>query len=63
MIYTTVVSGVNEPERRSGTCYLAGTRVPVLIDKLAGTLSTYSSGTYLQWTKMNYEFMTPRCFT
>jgi len=41
-------SGVDKLERRSGTCYLAGMRVPVLIVKSAGTLSTYRSGTYLQ---------------
>ena len=41
-------SGVDEPERDSGTCYLAGTRVPVLIVKLAGTLSAYRSSTYLE---------------
>jgi len=38
------------PERHYS--YLAGTRVPVLIVKSAGTLSTYRSGTYLQWAEM-----------
>src|SRR6218665_1061740 len=32
-----------------GTCYLAGTRVPVLIIKSAGTLSTNRFRTYSQW--------------
>ena len=55
--YNCISSGVDErnnPERPSGTCYLAGTRVPVLIVKSAGTLSTYCSGTkaYLQWAEM-----------
>jgi len=40
-------SGVDDPERRSGTCYLAGTCIPVLIDKSTRTLSTYRSSTYL----------------
>ena len=50
-----VLSGLlhrNGPERRSGTCYLTGTRVLVLIVKSAGTLSTYRSGTYLKWAEM-----------
>jgi len=47
-----VYSSWNGPERRSGTCYLAGTHIPVLIVKSAGTLSTYRSATYLQWADM-----------
>jgi len=37
-------------EQRSGTCYLAGVRVSVLIVKSAGMLSTKRFGTYLQIT-------------
>jgi len=35
------------PERLSGTCYLAGTRVLALIVKSAGTLCIERSATYL----------------
>jgi len=42
-------SSVDEPERRSGTCYLAGTRVPILIVESDGTLSTHRSGSYLAY--------------
>lgn len=49
--YLSFCNGVDELER-SWTpfryLFLAGTRVPALIFKSAGTLSTYRSGTYLQ---------------